>query len=180
MPNVCAEGRLFVAGMPRIQVRLGRLRLGSNVTLRSDPRGYQGSLFGPVYLNTAMPDAEIIIGEGCRLNGCAVVAWKRIEIGKNCVIAANTTIMDALGHSTDDKDCCRRHLTMDEPAEVVIEDNVWIGLNCIILKGVRIGRAAIVAAGSVVTQDVPPRTGVGGVPARPIRTIVLPAESPSP
>ncbi|MBP6872851.1 MAG: acyltransferase [Bacteroidales bacterium] len=52
---------------------------------------------------------------------------------------------------------------------ILIGDNVWIGMRAIILKGVTIGNGSIVAAGAVVTKDVPPNTVVGGVPARVIR-----------
>jgi acetyltransferase-like isoleucine patch superfamily enzyme len=51
----------------------------------------------------------------------------------------------------------------------IIEDDVWIGHGCIIIAGVKIGRGAVVAAGAVVTKDVPPYTVVGGVPAKLIR-----------
>ncbi|MBI4770818.1 MAG: acyltransferase [Chloroflexi bacterium] len=55
-----------------------------------------------------------------------------------------------------------------EAAPVVIEDHAWVGAHCTIMMGVTIGREAIVAAGSVVTRDVPPYTIVAGAPARPI------------
>ena len=54
-------------------------------------------------------------------------------------------------------------------APVIIKDNAWIGMSAIILKGVTVGEGAIVAAGSVVTKDVPPHTIVAGVPARVIK-----------
>jgi maltose O-acetyltransferase len=54
---------------------------------------------------------------------------------------------------------------------VVIEDDVWLAARVTVLKGVRIGRGAVVAAGAVVTKDVPPCTLVGGVPARIIKQI---------
>jgi len=53
--------------------------------------------------------------------------------------------------------------------DVVIEDGVWVGCNVIILKGVTIGRGAVVAAGSVVTKNVPPYSIVGGNPAKIIK-----------
>ena len=57
------------------------------------------------------------------------------------------------------------------PAPVTLGEKVWIGSNATVLAGVGIGDAAVVAAGAVVTRDVPPRTVVGGVPAKVIRTI---------
>lgn len=56
----------------------------------------------------------------------------------------------------------------EDDADVIIEDDVWVGCNVTILKGVTIGRGGIVAAGAVVTKSVPPYTIVGGVPAKKI------------
>lgn len=56
-----------------------------------------------------------------------------------------------------------------EYKKITIENDVWIGANCIITAGVRIGQGAVVAAGSVVTRDVPKNTIVGGIPAKTIR-----------
>jgi acetyltransferase-like isoleucine patch superfamily enzyme len=53
---------------------------------------------------------------------------------------------------------------------IVIEDRAWLGNRCMVLKGVTIGHDAVVAAGSIVTRDVPPRTVVAGVPAQVVRT----------
>jgi galactoside O-acetyltransferase len=54
---------------------------------------------------------------------------------------------------------------------VIIEDDVWIGTRAVILPGVRIGYGSVIAAGSVVTKDVPPMTVVAGIPAKPIKKI---------
>ncbi|MCB1164411.1 MAG: acyltransferase [Candidatus Krumholzibacteriia bacterium] len=62
------------------------------------------------------------------------------------------------------------------PAPVTIEDDVWLGARCIILPGVTVGRGAVIAAGSVVTKDVPPGAIVGGIPARHLRDRVAAAE----
>ncbi len=73
-------------------------------------------------------------------------------------------IMDSDFHRVEDKSWD----TSGVP--IILEDRVWIGNRSIVLKGVRIGHDAVVAAGSVVTHDVPPRTVVAGVPARVVRT----------
>lgn len=67
-----------------------------------------------------------------------------------------------------------RTITEEEKPEgydkdVIVEDNVWIGMNVILLSGVTIGRGAVIAAGAVVSKDIPPYCIAGGVPARPIK-----------
>ncbi len=58
----------------------------------------------------------------------------------------------------------------EDDQDVIIDDDVWVGSGAIILKGVRVGRGSIIAAGAVVNKDVPPYSIVGGVPARKIGT----------
>jgi acetyltransferase-like isoleucine patch superfamily enzyme len=88
-----------------------------------------------------------------------------VTIGANVRIAPYTIILDSDFHDVID------HFSEGRSAPVVIEDNVWIATRATILKGVRIGRNSVVAAGAVVTHDVPPNTIVAGVPARVIRAI---------
>jgi maltose O-acetyltransferase len=65
----------------------------------------------------------------------------------------------------------------EPPAPIVIEDDVWLAVRCTVLKGVRIGRGAVVAAGAVVVSDVAPWTLVAGVPARPVKTLRAPGSA---
>ena len=88
-----------------------------------------------------------------------------VEIGNGCNISWNCTILDRDYH----KLCSNEEII--KPVKIC--DNVWIGCNCIILKGVTIGEGAVVAAGSVVTKDVPPKALVGGNPAKIIKTDVF-------
>jgi acetyltransferase-like isoleucine patch superfamily enzyme len=105
------------------------------------------------------PDATIRIGNGTYLNrNTVVVAQKFVDIGNDCRIAWDVVIMDSDLHPLPGQEL--------ECKPITIEDQVWIGCRSIILKGVRIGTGAVVAAGAVVTKDVPPFTVVGGVPAR--------------
>ena len=104
------------------------------------------------------PGGRIEIGNGTYLNRNTFVhASKLVHIGKVCKIAWDVIIMDSDMHAITGG-------LSEEP--VYIDDDVWIGCRVIVLKGVHIGQGAVVAAGSVVTKDVPPRTVVGGVPAR--------------
>ena len=95
----------------------------------------------------------------------------RIIIGNGVLMGAYTTIITG-NHRTDIKGkyFYEHDETVDKlpenDADVVIEDDVWIGVNCIILKGVTIGKGSVLAAGAVVTKDVPPYTLVKGSPAR--------------
>jgi galactoside O-acetyltransferase len=109
-----------------------------------------------------------------------VLASTSITIGDDVMIAGECYITDNDGHSLDWR--IRRNDVMDRKkgfkdwkhvgmAPVKIGNDVWIAPKCIILKGVSIGDAAVIAAGSVVTKDVPPRTIVAGNPAKIVREI---------
>ncbi len=109
--------------------------------------------------------ATLIIGENSRVNGVHISASERIEIGRNVRMAPYTIIMDDDFHNPAD------HFSSGKKAPIIIEDDVWIATRAIILKGVTIGRGAVVAAGAVVSKDVEPYTVVAGVPAKPIKKL---------
>ena len=94
-----------------------------------------------------------------------ISCFDRIIIGKRVVISEGVTIRDADNHIIHREG-------YQATAPITIHDHVWIGVNATILKGVTIGEGAIVAAGAVVTKDVPPRSIVGGVPAKVLSTNV--------
>lgn len=112
--------------------------------------------------------ADILLYKGARLemgasfiNSDALIrVHKRVTIGDGCAISFRFVCMDGNAHAIDG----RRTV---EP--VVIADHVWIGAGVTVLPGVHIGEGAVVAAGAVVTRDVPPACLVAGVPARVIR-----------
>ncbi|MEX0609978.1 MAG: acyltransferase [Balneolaceae bacterium] len=110
------------------------------------------------------PKAIIEIGTGTYINrNSLIIAEERVSIGENCRISWDVIIMDSDLHPLNSSS------VINKP--VVIENNAWIGCRCIILKGITIGEGAVVAAGSVVTKDVPPYTIYGGSPARYITDV---------
>lgn len=151
-----SSGYLVVTGgfpQPKVINKGGRL-LAGNCQFYSGVRieiGEKGSL---------------IIGNGTYLNrNTLIVCEEEVEIGENCKIAWDVIIMDSDLHPID-------KMPMINKA-VRIEDNVWIGCRSIILKGVTIGKGAVIAAGSVVTKNIPPRTVFGGAPAKMIANLDL-------
>jgi acetyltransferase-like isoleucine patch superfamily enzyme len=87
----------------------------------------------------------------------------------NYVMIARELLITGADHRFDKPSVAMIFSGRPDPQVCVIEDDVWIGARVILLKGVRVGRGAIIAAGAVVTRDVAPYTIVGGVPAKPIR-----------
>ncbi len=106
---------------------------------------------------------HIVIGDHCVIDrDCVLDGRGEIVIGNNVNISPEVMILTAY-HDPDAEDFAG----VEKP--VVIEDYAWIATRALILPGVKIGRGAIVAAGAVVTKDVPPQAIVGGNPARFIR-----------
>jgi acetyltransferase-like isoleucine patch superfamily enzyme len=101
------------------------------------------------------------------MTGGSLCAAQKIIIGDRVIIGANSTIIDTDFHPLQG-DNRRTHPQEAATAPVIIEDDVFIGMNCLILKGITLGKGCVVGAGSVVTRDVPPEMIVGGNPAKVI------------
>ena len=127
---------------------------------------------------------RISIGQDCYLgDGSKIWSGESIEIGSRVFISHNVNIHDNNAHSIDPQLRYKHFLAImstGHPREntvgivsqpIIIEDDVWIGFNSIIMKGVKIGKCAIVAAGSVVTKDVPEFSIVAGNPAKVVKNI---------
>lgn len=111
---------------------------------------------------------HISVGENFYANmNCVFLDVNRITIGNNVMIGPSVGIFTA-GHPVDPD---VRNMELEFGTAITIEDNVWIGGNATILPGITVGMNSIVAAGSVVTKDVPPNSIVGGNPAKVIREI---------
>lgn len=164
--GVTTNGKLVCIGKPIITIRNNSaIHFGTNVTLHSDNITYHINMHSPVKLMADGDNSMITVGSNTRLNGVCVHAKRSIEIGENCLIAANTQIMDTHGHlCLFDNPSCRIH-SHDDPKPVIIGDNVWIGAGCYVLPGSHIGEGSIVSASSVVKGVVPEKSIVLGNPA---------------
>ncbi|MBQ0735331.1 acyltransferase [Aquimarina celericrescens] len=94
-----------------------------------------------------------------------IYASEQIEIGNDCLIAPFVYIVDSDHSIAKDK---LINMQPNTTSKITIEDDVWIATGAKILKGVTVGKGAVIAAGSVVKDDVPPYTIVGGIPAKTI------------
>ncbi|MDE5842315.1 MAG: acyltransferase [Muribaculaceae bacterium] len=119
-------------------------------------------------------DPEIIIGDGCVLQrDVHLSAINLIKIGNYVNAGRRLTIVDnSHGNSTyEDRLKIQKERPLVSKGPVIIEDRVWLGQNVCVMPGVTIGEGAIVAAGAIVTKDVPPYCVVGGNPARIIKNL---------
>lgn len=176
--GVTVIGKVLVLGtLPLIKNQFGSvLQIGNNTILNSDNENSNTPIPTPVKFVLGK-NSVIKIGDNCDLNGVAITAYKSVVIGDRVQIGAGGLITDTDLHPINMQDRRKQILGEAFPiaqvakSEVEIEDDVWIGFGVIILKGVRIGRGAIVAAGSVVTKDVLAFSVVGGNPAKVLKVI---------
>lgn len=117
----------------------------------------------PCIVATIVPYASIKIGKHCGFSGTTITAFTSIHIGNNVRCATNTTICDSDWHLDDPR------ATAAKP--IVIEDNVWLGYNVTVWKGVTIGKNSLIGAHSVVTKDIPANVVAAGNPCQVIKQL---------
>lgn len=166
-----AHGRLRVFGWPIIQFAKGStVNIGSNVMLVSHSRLSEPGVSHPCVLRTLTPQAVLTIGHDVGMSGITVCAADHVMIGDECLLGADVFISDTDFHPITPSE--RRYRTSGiRHAPVEIGSNVFVGARSMILKGVTIGDDAVIAAGSVVTADIPAKSIAAGVPARVIGSV---------
>lgn len=138
---------------------------GDNCEFNSSRHSIWQGLFRPCSISTLKKNASIVIGNNSGGTGITILACHSIKIGQNVLIGAYSTIVDTDFHHTDPS---KRRDDEAVAKPVIIEDNVFIGFNCFILKGVTIGENSIIGANSVVITDIPPNSIAMGNPCKVI------------
>jgi acetyltransferase-like isoleucine patch superfamily enzyme len=183
-PVVCRLGRSYLAaagvsfgkglmlyGIPLACVhRNSRVVIGDQVSLRSRSKGNAIGVNHEVILRTQAEGAVIRVGNRVGMSGGAICAIRKVEIGDDVLIGANVVIADNDFHPVDASARKRRDANI-RGAEVVIGNNVWIGADSYICKGVTIGENSIIGAKSVVTKSVPGDCVAAGNPARVVKML---------
>lgn len=157
------KGCRFIGKTHFERLQEGSITIGKDCTFNSKGTSNLSGVFCPCIISTAKKGAKISIGEHCGFSGTRVRCGTSIIIGNNVRCGANSYIADTDGHSDDYR------AGKDRP--VVIEDNVWLGMNVVVLKGVHIGKNSLIGANSIVTKDIPANVIAVGSPAKVIKTI---------
>lgn len=147
-----------VSGKLRINNK-GKIVIGGNVSFHAKP--FPSSI-------SVDKQAKFWVGDHVFFNyGLDIGCTKSIRIGSYTIIGPMVNIIDTNFHPVDVND-------LSYSKDIVISDNVWIGRGVLILPGVTIGANSVIAAGSVVTRDIPDNVLAGGTPAKVIREIHVP------
>lgn len=138
--------------------------IGDNCTFNSAKNSVRVGLQKRCTFVTLRKKSEILIGDNSGGSGITLLAAIKIQIGKNVMIGAHSMIIDNDFHHPDPG---RRLDSINIPARpIIIEDNVFIGTNCMILKGITIGENAVIGANSVVINSIPKNAIAIGNPCK--------------
>ncbi len=152
-------------GRPMISVANdSRLILSDGVCINSALRSNLGGCFQPSILRTLAPGAELRLGANVGISAVTICAGKEITIGENTIIGTGAILLDNDIHALN-PDGTWRDEYVQSARPIRVGKSVFIGTHAIIMKGVKIGDAAIIGAGAVVTRNVPANAIFFGNPA---------------
>lgn len=140
-----------------------KIKIGCNCLFTSNRYSNLIGVNRKCIISTHSEEAIIEIGNNCGLSGVSIGATKLITLGNNVRCGANVVITDFDWHDEDPR--------TNDARPVIIEDDVWLGMDVIVLKGVTIGRNTIIGAGSVVTRDIKPNMIAAGNPCKEIKPV---------
>lgn len=142
--------------------------VGNNVRLCGYKKGYHAAMTFPTTILIDNVGAKVTIGDNCRIVGAYIHAKSSITIGKNSLIASGAQILDSNGHNVYSTN---RTIGQDSPLPIVLGENIWVGINVIILKGTVIGNNCVIGANSVVKGEFEANSIIQGNPAKIVNKI---------
>lgn len=155
--NLTTRGSLVIKRIPGSSITIG-----SNCRFLNRSYSNHIGINRPCIVSTQTRDASLIIGDNCGFSGTVLGAFKSVILGSNVMCGANTLITDSDWHPTDPRSGI--------PKSIIIEDNVWLGVNVTVLKGVTIGSNSVIGAGSIVTKNIPANVVAAGSPCKIIKS----------
>ena len=171
---IIKKNKIFYKSFPEINGKLiiqnsGICNLGYGLRFNCSVTSNLVGLYKPCTI-AVLKGAELSIGDNSGFSGVSIYCTNKIVIGNNCNIGGNTSIWDTDFHPLN---YLERRVTIKgaKTLPIKISDDVFIGANCIILKGVTIGGRVIIGAGSVVTKNIPADEIWAGNPAKFIRKV---------
>ena len=157
-------GFSLFAGWPYVTKNSNSIiKIGKGCRFMSKSWGNLIGLNHRCILSTADKNAKLIIGDNCSFSGVSIRCYKEIVFGHSVRCGANVLIMDGDGHPDDPR--------AGKSKPIHIGNNVWIGTDVRIMKGVTIGENTLIGAGSIVTKDIPANVVAVGAPCRVIRNL---------
>ncbi|MNS12251.1 2,3,4,5-tetrahydropyridine-2,6-dicarboxylate N-acetyltransferase [compost metagenome] len=156
-----------ISGVLKIRNQ-GKFEIKRNVKFNSSIESNFVGLFKPCTI-AVMPTATLIIKDNCGFSGISIFCSEHITIHENVNCGGNVSIWDTDFHPLEYLSRRNNELETIKKEPIIIEQDVFIGANSIILKGVTIGARSIIGAGSIVTKNVPADEIWGGNPAKFIR-----------
>ena len=147
-----------------------QIKIGKNFYNVNRPGRYAFNIFPQTLIRTYSSSSKVEIGDGVGANSMAIFCRSQtIRIGARTMLGGNCQIMDSDGHPLWPLSSRSDYPGCEHDAPVYIGSDVFIGLNVVVLKGSSIGNGAVIAAGSVVSGEIPSNCVAGGIPAKVIR-----------
>ena len=145
------------------KARTASITIGNRNCFRSSATSNLIGINRPCIISALEPESSVRIGDDCGFSGTVIGCFASISIGHRVKCGANTLITDGDWHAEDPRS--------SKPRPIVIGDDVWLGVNVTVMKGVTIGANSLIGAGSIVTKDIPANVIAAGNPCVVIRNI---------
>jgi acetyltransferase-like isoleucine patch superfamily enzyme len=166
-PLLKIEGKIQVMGIPVFEIH-------GNAVIKQGNSFVSLTRFNPVGLTKRCniyvgKKGQLLINATNGFSGVSIVCWDRITIGSGCGFGGNVSMWDTDFHGIIHTD--RVNMEAVKTAPIIIGNNVWVGANCMILKGVEIGDRSVIGAGSLVNKKIPAGEIWAGNPIKFIRKV---------